>query len=66
MTIQKCKDYCRDRGWAIAGTESFGECFCGNSVSPMEQIPVSECNRECIGPSEEICGGSWAMILHYL
>ena len=66
MTIEICKDFCRDGNWAIAGTESYGECFCGNQVSPMNQIPASKCNRVCNGSSDEICGGHYAMILHYL
>ena len=65
MTIEMCKDFCRTRGWAIAGTESFTECFCGN-VAPTERIPASICDRPCGGNSEQICGGDWAMTLHFL
>ena len=60
-----CKDYCRQRGWAVAGTESFTECFCGNKA-PTEKIAASNCDRPCLGNTTQMCGGPWGMVLHDL
>ena len=66
MTIEICKSYCRARNWAIAGLESYSECFCGNQISPKVRLPDSSCQRRCRGNSAQICGGHWAMTVYYL
>ena len=65
MTIERCKEYCRENGWAIAGVEWSKECFCGNDI-PKERIADSNCNRVCSGDSQQICGGGWAMNIYHV
>ena len=65
MTIEVCKEYCRNMGWAIAGTESSNQCFCGN-VAPTRTEDKSACNAPCSGNSQQICGGEWAMHIYHL
>lgn len=65
MTIERCKEYCRDNNWAVAGLEYSKECFCGNE-SPTKIIPDSRCNKPCSGNSQQICGGGWALNIYHL
>ena len=65
MTIEVCKDYCRNMGWAIAGTESSNQCFCGNEA-PTITGEEGQCNAPCSGNSQQICGGEWAMHIYHL
>ena len=60
MTIKKCKEYCRENGWSIAGVENSKECFCGDKA-PTKRIPEFNCNKPCSGGKNEICGGAWAL-----
>ena len=65
MTIDKCKQYCFDKGWAVAGLENANECYCGDKA-PTELIPNSRCNHMCRGNKKQICGGNWAMNIFHL
>lgn len=64
MTIEKCKAFCRKKGWALAGVEYSVECYCGDKF-PTEMISDSECNKPCSGNKKQICGGGWAMNVYY-
>jgi hypothetical protein len=61
MTPQACTDHCTQRGFAIAGTEYTGECFCGNafvnSSGKVKQVDERQCNMPCRGDGGIICGG---------
>jgi hypothetical protein len=59
-----CVNYCASKGFAVAGTEYGGECYCGNSLSPLEKIGDEECHMACKGDAEQICGGDWALTLY--
>ena len=65
MTIEMCKEYCIQNGWAIAGVEYSKQCFCGNEI-PTKMISQSKCKHRCRGNSDQMCGGSWAMNIHHL
>ena len=60
MTIEKCKRYCIEKGWAVAGVENANQCFCGDKT-PTEVIANSKCDHPCSGNSKQFCGGNWAM-----
>ena len=64
MTIEKCKAFCRKKGWALAGVEYSVECYCGDKF-PTEMISDSECNKPCSGNKKQICGGGWAMNVYH-
>ena len=43
------------------------QCFCGNESPPdSDKIAEEDCNEECAGNSEEMCGGSWRMNIYAL
>ncbi|EAQ91051.1 hypothetical protein CHGG_02986 [Chaetomium globosum CBS 148.51] len=59
-----CVDYCSAKGFAVAGTEYGGECFCGNSLSPLEKLDDAKCATPCKGDANQTCGGDWALTLY--
>ena len=65
MTVDICKQYCRQNNWAIAGVQNSHECYCGNEIS-TEKISDSKCNKSCRGNSQQTCGGGWAMNIYSL
>ena len=52
-------------GWAIAGTESSNQCFCGNVV-PTVTAEEGSCDTPCSGNSQQICGVNMAMHIYDL
>ncbi|KAK4123484.1 WSC-domain-containing protein [Parathielavia appendiculata] len=59
-----CVEYCASKGFSVAGTEYGGECYCGNSLSPLEKIDESKCAMACKGDGDQTCGGDWALTLY--
>ena len=57
MTSSGCALYCADKGFAYAGTENAGQCFCGNELVASQLEPDTDCNVPCEGAATEICGG---------
>lgn len=59
MTNQMCWSICAKGGFALAGTQSFNECWCGNILDNGNGAPASEgdCNQSCVGDSSQKCGG---------
>ena len=58
MTISKCIDYCKSKGFKYAGLQYSSYCFCGNSYGKYGK--ANNCNMKCAGDANEICGGFWA------
>ena len=56
MTNEMCQCHCLSEGKALAGTQNFHICYCGDVVPP-EQKPEAECDMPCKGNSSQICGG---------
>lgn len=63
-TNTACVAYCAAKGFAVAGTEYGGECFCGNALSPLEKLDEGACATACKGDANQTCGGSWALTLY--
>lgn len=59
-----CVTYCKGKGWALAGTEYGGQCYCGNSLSGSELLDESSCSMPCEGAASQTCGGSWALSVY--
>jgi hypothetical protein len=59
-----CVNYCASKGFSIAGTEYGGECYCGNSLSPLEKLDDDKCAMACKGDGNQTCGGDWALTLY--
>lgn len=53
-----CAAHCASKGFAFAGTEYGGECFCGNSIDGGAKAPDSECNMPCEGDAKQMCGAA--------
>ncbi|KAB5570742.1 putative WSC domain protein [Coniochaeta sp. 2T2.1] len=64
VTNTLCVEHCKSKGFALAGTEYGGQCYCGNSLTGSELIDESECDIPCEGESKETCGGGWALSVY--
>lgn len=58
-----CVDYCKGAGFALAGTEYGGQCYCGNELFGSSRLDESKCNMPCEGDLQQTCGGVWALSL---
>ena len=57
LTNEKCIDYCRARGFSIAGTQSGSQCFCGNALTNTTLvIDEAACATSCSGDDTQVCG----------
>lgn len=62
MTPVKCVRRCQSKGLKYAGVEWANECYCGNHYDRYGNS--SSCNLPCIGDSNKICGGPWALSVY--
>ncbi|XP_077164060.1 sialate:O-sulfotransferase 2 isoform X2 [Paroedura picta] len=56
MTLFRCQDNCAERGYLYAGLEFGAECYCGHKIQAIN-VSDSDCNMECKGEKNNICGG---------
>lgn len=67
MTNEMCVEFCKARGFSIAGTEYSNECYCGNSI-PAAAAPIDglmgDCFMKCAGDDTENCGGAGTISLY--
>ncbi|XP_066277311.1 kremen protein 2-like isoform X1 [Branchiostoma lanceolatum] len=69
LTNDICLDYCREMGYAYAGTEYYEECFCGTEEDfarnlEGKEILYESCDTPCVGDDPSIttmCGGAWKL-----
>lgn len=58
----RCVQYCDAKGYHMAGTESGGQCFCGNELSGGQEAAAETagktCDKCCEGDGGEVCGGA--------
>jgi hypothetical protein len=59
-----CVSYCKSKGWALAGTEYGGQCYCGNSLTGSALLEDSSCSLPCEGEKSETCGGDWSLSVY--
>ena len=64
VTNTLCIDHCRSKGWALAGTEYGGQCYCGNELVGSQLQEESLCNMPCEGDEGETCGGGWSLSVY--
>ncbi|KAF2737108.1 WSC-domain-containing protein [Polyplosphaeria fusca] len=57
LTGASCVDFCRSKGYPIAGTEYSTECYCGISLPAQAASDPSTCNKPCSGDATQACGG---------
>ena len=58
LTLEMCADLCRKQGHKYAGAQYRQHCFCGDSYGKYGK--ATNCNMNCAGNSNEICGGPLA------
>ncbi|KAK0753497.1 hypothetical protein B0T18DRAFT_452427 [Schizothecium vesticola] len=63
VTNELCVEHCVAKGFAAAGTQYGGECFCGNTLIKADKIDEDKCSMACEGGAGE-CGGRWALSLY--
>ena len=65
LTPQSCIKICADRGFTYAGTESWNQCYCGNTLGrSITAAGVSGCTMGCAGDGSQKCGGAWRVNLY--
>ncbi|XP_071094766.1 xylosyltransferase sqv-6-like [Haliotis cracherodii] len=65
MTQEVCTEYCSTEGYALAGTESGNQCYCGNSIpTGHTRDGENNCQRPCAGNTTLICGGTWYLSVY--
>ncbi|KAJ7442543.1 WSC domain-containing protein [Mycena galericulata] len=58
MTAEACTSVCKTAGFALAGLEFGGECWCDSFLQGTDQFADSQCTQMvCAGNSTETCGG---------
>ncbi|WWC61490.1 uncharacterized protein I303_104074 [Kwoniella dejecticola CBS 10117] len=53
-----CINYCKTKGYSMAGLEYGGECYCDNAFRNGAGETATTCNMPCSGGPGENCGGS--------
>ncbi|POR34088.1 WSC domain-containing protein 2 [Tolypocladium paradoxum] len=64
MSNEKCVSHCKSAGFALAGTEFGGQCYCGNELVGSEHLDDSKCNMACEGDASGICGGGLTLSVY--
>lgn len=64
MSNEKCVKHCSAAGYALAGTEYGGQCYCGNELVGSQKLDDSTCNVACEGDKSDVCGGGWALSVY--
>jgi hypothetical protein len=64
MTNEKCVTHCKSAGFALAGTEYGGQCYCGNELVGSQKLDDSACKVACEGDNTATCGGGWALSVY--
>ncbi|KAJ7639319.1 beta-1,3 exoglucanase precursor-like protein, partial [Roridomyces roridus] len=58
VTIESCTAACKANGFAVAGLEYAGECFCSSSPPTSTHLNDNDCHTACTANTTEFCGGS--------
>lgn len=64
MSNEKCVSYCQNAGFAVAGTEYGGQCYCGNEIVGSERLNDTSCDMACEDAASDVCGGGWALTVY--
>ncbi|KAJ7864636.1 hypothetical protein B0H14DRAFT_2736161 [Mycena olivaceomarginata] len=63
-TVESCLDACAAGGFILGGLEFGHECYCGNALLYVYNVPQGNCVLPCAGNASELCGGSQALNLY--
>jgi hypothetical protein len=64
VTNDKCIEHCKAAGFALAGTEYGGQCYCGDELVGSKSLDDATCNMPCEGDAAQTCGGGWALSVY--
>ncbi|CAG2255309.1 unnamed protein product [Mytilus edulis] len=64
MENNRCLLYCKEQGYMYSGTQNTEECWCGDDPYQYGLADVSDCNKQCIGDSQQICGDGWRLSVY--
>jgi hypothetical protein len=60
-----CTQFCFEHNYSYAGTEWYGECYCGDKLAPTaEKAKPEDCNTPCKGDDTQPCGGANRLTLY--
>lgn len=62
-TPNNCVKFCKGKGFSYAGLQYSNQCFCGNRYGTYGK--ATNCNKNCSGNKDYICGGTWANSVYY-
>ncbi|KAI9357054.1 WSC domain-containing protein [Zopfochytrium polystomum] len=66
LTNQACVAACDSLGFPVAGTEYYGECWCGTNLPKTKATNASaECSFPCNADTSQICGGASRLSVYY-
>lgn len=58
QSVELCTNFCSEAGYAYAGLEYYGECYCDNVLTGSRPLDASQCTYPCQANATELCGGS--------
>lgn len=58
QSVELCTQFCSSAGYAYAGLEYYGECYCDNALTGSRPVDESLCDTQCAADSSELCGGN--------
>ncbi|OCF31583.1 hypothetical protein I317_07683 [Kwoniella heveanensis CBS 569] len=58
LNTATCINYCKNKGYSMAGLEYGGECYCDNAFRNGAGETATTCNMPCSGGPGENCGGA--------
>ncbi|WWC85175.1 uncharacterized protein L201_000032 [Kwoniella dendrophila CBS 6074] len=58
LNTATCINYCKNKGYSMAGLEYGGECYCDNAFRNGAGALATTCNMPCNGGPGENCGGA--------
>lgn len=64
VSSEKCVSHCKAGGFALAGTEYGGQCYCGNELVGSQRLDEGRCETPCEGDASQFCGGGWALSVY--
>jgi hypothetical protein len=59
VTIEKCLAVCKEHGFRFAGLQKGNECFCDDFYGRFGRKSNRECDYNCEGNQNQLCGGYW-------
>jgi hypothetical protein len=68
MTVEYCINFCKGKGYSLAGLEYATQCYCDNKYSDPSREPrpdiMGQCLQPCGGNAKQICGGAAALSVY--